>query len=489
MSKLICFLRKVLYNSEIVIVSLLCILLMLNIFPGFSKSLFVVLVYSAFIITGIILIIIFKKQIFTGCIVRRIVLTVSIAVSIRLLCAYFLNLSPQGDYAIYLSVARKINNGNLDNKLYFGIFPHALNYPIFISFFYKIFGELSWLPRIINLFFGALEVGLGTYILEKCTNPRIGVIGGLAIALNPSIIIFTLLSGGEPIYSSIIICAIFFLVVGISNEKLYACFVGAGVICAVGNFFRPSGVILIIASVLIIFLYSTVKFNKKIVQSLLIILPFIITIWLMSFITASISGYKQPSYSFGWNLYIGGNEQTQGTWNDKDAELFNTVKNDSDNPSEVQEYFFKLGVERYKDMGMRSIYHFKKKLNVWFNEGYISRVITEWQTQYTRFKSNDLQQTFFLIISPYNLFVVIGAIGALLVLSLEKKAPLPLKIISFYMIGSIMLFMVLETAVRYKGAYYSILTILAVYGYWRILHLIKEYANRFKLWLAKAHGN
>ena len=211
MSKFNCLMKKLLYSGEIVIVSFLCVLLSLNLFSSFSKPTSLLFVYSFFCLISLVLILVLRKQIFDGGVMRRIVLTVSIAISIRFLVIYFLGLTSQGDYAIYLSVARNINNGVLSNKFYFGIFPHALNYPIFISLFYKIFGELTWLPRVLNLMFGVIEVGCGTYILEKCTNSRVGIIGGLAIALNPSIVIFTLLSGGEPIYSSLIVMAIFFL--------------------------------------------------------------------------------------------------------------------------------------------------------------------------------------------------------------------------------------------------------------------------------------
>lgn len=480
MSKFNCLMKKLLYSGEIVIVSFLCVLLSLNLFSSFSKPTSLLFVYSFFCLISLVLILVLRKQIFDGGVMRRIVLTVSIAISIRFLVIYFLGLTSQGDYAIYLSVARNINNGVLSNKFYFGIFPHALNYPIFISLFYKIFGELTWLPRVLNLMFGVIEVGCGTYILEKCTNSRVGIIGGLAIALNPSIVIFTLLSGGEPIYSSLIVMAIFFLAVGYNNKKPYIYLIASGITCAVGNFFRPSGIIFIIATVLIIFLYSILNVKTKAIYSLLIVLSFTITVWAMGFITASVSGYKKPSYSFGWNLYVGANEKTNGTWNEKDAELFNSIKNTSDDPSEVQKYFFNLGVERYKKMGLKTVPHFKKKLSVWFNERYISRVVTEWQTQYTRFKSADLEQTFSLVVNPYNLFVVIGAIIALIFLSVEKKVPLLMKLISFYMIGSIMLFMVMETATRYKGAYYSVLTILAAYGYWRISCYMKHHSMKSK---------
>lgn len=465
--------KKVLYVGEIIIVCLICLLLMLNLSSVFTKPFVVVFIYLFFCISSVLIVVIFKKRIFTGHIAGRIALTVSIGLLIRLLVIYFLNLTSKGDYAVYLSVAKQIKNGDLSNKLYFGIFPHSLNYPIFMSFFYRILGELTWLPRVINLFFGVLEVGLGTYILEKCMNSRAGVIGGLAVALNPSIIIFTLLSGGEPIYSSLIISAIFLLLAGINSKKPIL-LIASGIMCGVGDFFRPSGIILIVAAVLIIILYSTVNVKDKIIQSLLIALPFAITVFATGFITASVSGYSKPSYSFGWNLYIGANEQTNGVWNENDAELFNSIKNESQDPSKVQEYFFKLGVDRYKEMGLKSIAHFKRKLGVWLDENYISNVVTDWQTEYTRFKSGDMKQTYFLIVLPYNLIVVLGAIAALIFLSLDKKAPLILKIMGFYMIGTIMLFMVLETAARYKGAYYAALSLLAVYGYWKIYLCIKE---------------
>lgn len=476
LSRLGCIIRKIIYNSEAAIVCLVCILLLCNIFSVFSKPFFVVAFYSFFCISGLSLVYFFRDRICAGSVVKRVIFTMAVAFSIRFPVIYFIGLVPQGDYAIYLSTAGKIVEGTLSdsNKLYYGIFPHALNYPIFISFFYKLIGQTSWLPRVINLFFGVLEAGVGTYILEKFTNTRVGILGGLAVALNPSIIIFTLLSGGEPIYSSVILCALFLFMSGIENEKPYLFLAAFGVVCAIGNFFRPTAVILIIASVLIVLLYSNFIAAKKISLIVSILLPYAVIAMLSGSVTASVSGYKNPSCSYGWNLFIGANESSQGKWNEKDAELFIAVKDHYKDPSKVQEHFFKLGIERYKNMGIKTVAHFTRKLKVWFDENYVSAVVTEWQTQYTRFKSSDLKQTFFLMANSYNIFIVLGAVAALLFLSLDKKESRTMKVISYYMIGSIMLYMVLETATRYKGAYYSVLTILAVYGYWKIYNYIKE---------------
>jgi len=467
---------KVIYYAEAAIVCLICILILCNIFSVFSKPFFVVAFYLFFWIAGLSLFYFYKDRLCTGSVVKRLAFTMSIAFIIRFLVIYFIGLTQQGDYAIYLSTARKIASNTLSdsNRLYYGIFPHALNYPIFISFFYKIIGETTWLPRVINLFFGVAEVGFGTYILEKFTNARVGILGGLVVALNPSIIIFTLLSGGEPVYSSIILCAVFLFVFGIDKEKPHLFLAAFGVFCAMGNFFRPTAVILIIASVLVILLCCDYKAVKKVSLVVTIIVSYAVIALLSGSVTASVSGYKSPSYGFGWNLFVGANEASQGKWNEQDAELFNAARDEYQDPSKVQEYFFKLGIDRYGKMGIKVVPHFKRKLKVWFDENYVSTVVTEWQTGYTRFKSSDLKQTFFLIANSYNLFVVLGAVLAILILSLEKTGVKTMKLLSYYMAGSIMVYMILETATRYKGAYYSVLTVLAVYGYRRAYHYIKQ---------------
>lgn len=467
------FLRKFSYYGELLCVCFLCVLLILNITSVFSTSFTLIFIYLLFCLSGILLLYLYQKQLLKASIVGRIAFTVVMALAIRFITTYFLNIKPQGDFGIYLSNASKINIGILDNKFYYGLFPHALNYPIFMSFFYKIFGEATWLPRFINFGFGILEVACAIYILEKCTNPMVGIIGGLAIAFNPSVMGFTLLSGGEPVYSSLIMTAVFFLAAGHNLKKHYLYTAISGIVCAVANFFRPTGVILVIAFVLILFLYSTESIKRKAFQSLILFVTFTVVVWLTGSVTSHYSGYKKPAYSFGWNLYIGANEETEGKWNEKDASLLDQVQEEMNDPSDVQKFFYKLGMDRYKDMGLEGIVpHFKRKLNVWFDESYIPKVVTEWQTEYTRFQSGDIKQTYSVIIEVYHFFVMVGAIGSMLLLSFDQKAPLIMKILSIYMIGSVILFMILETATRYKGAYYSVLTVLAVYGYGRLFNRI-----------------
>jgi len=466
---------NIIYYAEAAAVISVCFLLLVNFSSAFSKPFSVAALYLFYCAAVLAVFYVTRDSICRGSVIKRMAFVMAAAFAIRLPAVYFLNLTMQGDYAIYLSTARKIATGTLSdsNKLYYGIFPHALNYPIFISFFYRLFGEKTWLPRIINLFFGVIEAGAGAYILEKFTGPRTGVLAGLAVALNPSVIIFTLLSGGEPVYSSIILCAVLVFTAGIDREKHYPFMAAFGIISALGNFFRPTALILIIASVMVILLCCNFSAVRKILSAGIIVLSYAIVTLLLGAVTASVSGYESPSYGFGWNLYVGANEESQGRWNEKDGELFEKIKNEYQDPSEIQEYFFFLFTERYKNMGIRVIRHFKRKLSVWFDENYVSMVVTGWQTAYTRFKSSDLRQTFYLIANSFNIFIVTGAAAAMLILSLNRKDAGTVKILSYYMAGVIILYMLLETATRYKGAYYSTLTLLAVYGYRKILNFVK----------------
>jgi predicted MFS family arabinose efflux permease len=113
-------------------------------------------------------------------------------------------------------------------------------------------------------------------------------------------------------------------------------------------------------------------------------------------------------------------------------------------------------------------------LSLWVEEKFTLNAAVFWQTQYTRFKSGDMQLAYSLILSFYNIFVMFGTFLTLFFISYKGHEHNNIKILSLYFIGSVLLFMVLESAGRYKGAYYSQLTLLAMYGFFVVLPYIKQ---------------
>lgn len=446
----------------------------------FSRTNFLIASYVIYSGVSIIIAVCFRKKLLAAPIRFRILYVMLVAFIIRAFAVYFLNLLQQGDYANYLNVAHKIYTNQLGHPLYYGIFPHALNYPIFLSSIYEIVGELTSLPRVINLVFGVIEAGLAAFVMEKTIKPAVGILSGLVVALNPSIIVFTLLSGGEPIYASLTMVSLLFFVLSNSSTRMksYIYLLLSAAFCAIANFFRPTAVILVIAIVLQLLIKSHNDFKGRVAKTAMILLVFIVMSQIADPITSSVSGYAKPKDSYGWNLYVGANEASLGKWNAQDAAVFNNIIRINTNPSEIQSFFADRGIERYKEMGFNAVPHFFGKLSIWSDEKFTTEVVTQWQSIYTRFKSGDLQKTYDLLINFYNMVIIAGTLIALAYMALTLDAPDGVYTLSFYLIGSILLFMILESSSRYKGAYYSELSVMAVYGYYRVLPKVKRLVEK-----------
>lgn len=386
---------------------------------------------------------------------------------IRLLCLYFLGIEQKGDYRIYLSTASKLALGQNFNNFYYGIFPHAIHYPLFISKFFKIFGTSYKLVSILNIIFSMLEIICIYLILNKIIIKN-SILATLFVILNPSSILLILFTGGESIYSSLIfIC--FLIILNIYSKKSIdknntILYIILGLFISIANFFRPTAIILIIAIILSEILIGK-KFNKIILLRVMTItLTFILTNFIFQTLTRNITGYNPPKKSFGWNLYVGGNYSSKGTWNPQDGDLFKEILTKNMSPSEIQTYFCDLAHNRYKNLiaNKKIIRHFMNKTYIWSRESSIPILLETSQTANTRYKHTDTIPVMTLICFIYQNIVFLLMVVSLVI---TKKEDFFYRIISLYIIGSICLFMIIETATRYKFAYYSIIPTITIIGF------------------------
>lgn len=403
-----------------------------------------------------------------------------ITLLLRIAVCYFLNISQQGDFSVYLSAARQLNSKSLTNKLYYGIFPHALHYPMSMSILYNLIGEYTWLPRAVNLFFGIFEAALITLIAEKAINPRFGLMAGILTAFNPSIALYTLFATGEPIYSCLIMLALYLFIMFSNKEKnnsstkSFYYWILIGIIIALADFFRPTAIIFVIALLITYWFFDNAKLKVKLICTISVLVPFLLIGLLFSSLTSSITGYKKASPSYGWNLYVGSNVSSRGQWNADDAELFGECLQEMDDPSEIQSHFAALAVDRYLDLGPKAIAHFKDKLFVWLDESFIPSYVSGCQNEYTRFQSKELQHIYFTICHYYNYFIIIGVVITYILNVTTKKGLLCYKLATLYMFGTMLMYMIVETNRRYKGGYYGMLTLLGAYGYYRLKMLLSK---------------
>lgn len=462
-----------LYYKSFRIIEILCIIavcmgLSFNVIKSIITSNETILLFFYFLFCFFSVLITYLLRIFLikNHIIVRMLFMMTFVFIIRVIVYYYIHLTQYGDYGSYLSVAKSIADGQMKPSLYYGIFPHALNYSIFLSIFYKLFGSLYILPPALNLFFGVIEMGLVIGVAEMCAGPRFGLIVGIVTLLNPSIIIFTLFAGGEPIYDSLIMGALFCFIKS-NREKCrmtIAWLLGAGALCGLADFFRPTGIIFILAVIINLIIFDKKSFRLRLTAAFTIVVVFVVIIFMLGIITSAISGYKKPSLGFGWNLFVGGNQESNGRWNAKDAAIFKEIIKKYNDPLKIQTYFAYKGIERYNKMHESIFKHLANKLNVWFDESFTYRAVTEWQNQYTRFKSADIPEVYHLICFYYNFIIIILAIVSMIFSGFSKKIPSGIKIVVLYMLGSIFIFMILETTSRYKGAYYCMFTFLASYG-------------------------
>jgi hypothetical protein len=335
---------KIFRAIEIICVSIFCTALLIYgiIFIAVSNQLLITGVYLTFAVICVLITFLLRNFLLKKDIKTRILYIIALAFFIRALASYFINLTQQGDYGIYVSAAKSISEGTFTPSLYYGVFPHALNYPIFLSALYKIFGETTWLPRVTTILCELIEIGFATAIAEKSIGPKFGLLAGICLTLSPSMILFSTVGGGECIYGALIMAALFFIIC--SGEYSFArniiMSIAAGLISAAANFFRPTGIIFIIAVLIQIFIFEKGKLKPKLIGFGSFVCSFIAAAFIFSLITMSVSGYKTPEKSYGWNLYIGANTESHGHWNDKDGQLFLKTLKENDDPTKIQTYFY-----------------------------------------------------------------------------------------------------------------------------------------------------
>lgn len=456
-------------HLEMISVYFFLVLIGMNFVGGLNKGSLIIGYYVFMCFVAFIALYFLRKKKLFGELYQRVLFVMAFAFLSRIFILYFINLTPRGDYAGYLSVASELYNGLISNPKYYGVFPHALNYPLFLSGIYSIIGEHTWIPRGINLIIGVFEVGASAYIFNAIMSPFWGMLAGLVVALSPSSMLFTLLSGGESIYSGLIMCALCSFAVyqkAVKYRQLFLVF--TSLLMAIANYFRPTSIVLLVAICIVFLFYERRKLMNTLIDMVCLIVPFLLVIVLFSALISSVSGYSHLQKGYGWNLYVGANQITNGTWNKEDGLIFQEKFLNNADPSAIQSYFFEQGVLRYQKMGGAVIKLFKNKIQLWSDESYLPYVVTHWQTLYTRFKSDGYQETFRVITNIYNIIFLTGAFFCIIISSMSDKVHVIVKTLSLYSIGSVILFLFIESAGRYKGGYYSIISALGIYGWYKM---------------------
>lgn len=362
-----------------------------------------------------------------------------IAFLLRLAFALLFPTEPFSDYLKYHETALSlINKEPFPDSSYISAFPHTLSYSLFLSGVYGIFGGNPMWMYIINAFLGTASV----WLLYKCSNEKCAFL----YAIFPTAIFYTSLLATEIPYTLLLFAALYFA----KKEKNLL----SGAITAVMNFFRPTGIIFVIAY----FIYTFFcKKEKKLKNKALAFGAFFAIYLLVSFsgntLLCKISGEKLCKAPFGYNLYVGMNEKSLGRWNEEDYKLAMSFSD----ANEMHEFMAKSALKRFLNNGFfGNLRLMAEKFSLtWGSEA----LICFYLSQSSLFKS--IEPFMKCLAQGFHLYI---AFIAFLTAVTRKKEPkfsdltLPILLI----LGNTALYLITETMERY--IYAPLLMIILIAG-------------------------
>ncbi len=364
-----------------------------------------------------------------------------------------------GDFLGYFNRSSYIASGELYPGLYLGIFPHIIPYPAFMSLLLKFFG----VHRVI--FFAVNELAVigivhMVYLLSKrFSAEKLSCFVALAVGINPLMSVYCLMPNAEIIFTFFIMCAItlYLNIPDIVSKKSIFYTVSVGFLIGAANFFRPTGLICVIALIISSCIYKRRRTAAQIF--ILLIIPFAICSFITDKICESLSGYAPVKAAYGWNLFVGSSET--GQWNADDAELFALQCSENKTPDEIQTFFKEKGIERYMKMGINILPHFAGKLFQMNSPGNAVLLLghQSYGSHLNEGESSDIYKlSLSLYFIPFYFFAVIGCIFAV-----KSHGEYPV-ILLIYLLGCLLSFIILESSGRYSVSYMPFWGILAGYG-------------------------
>ena len=237
------------------------------------------------------------------------------------------------DYQTFFQAASDLAAGrSLSGKDYISMFPHILGYAAFLSAFLRLFGERLVVAALINVVLTTLS-GVLLYVLSlKFAGRKAAFLVFLVWTVCPSKLLYNAMSLSEPFYTCLLL--FFFLLVSETVDACpgkkkagFAVFTGllSGLVLAMINAARPIGIIPIIAFLLwLLFLsdWQSLRNRKTtlVLYTCLLLLAYLATGSLWKSWAAAHLEQTPPSVP-GYNIYVGFNPETQGSYADEDMDL------------------------------------------------------------------------------------------------------------------------------------------------------------------------
>ena len=388
--------------------------------------------------------------------------------------AFFFRPVQAADYRTFFQVAKDLSLGiHPGMKDYVAMFPHILGYASFLSLFLKLFGQSLAVAVGLNVVLTTLSGIILFYLLYRQTDLCSAAVVYLLWILCPSKMFYNTMSLSEPYYTFLIL--LFFLLLQQTEVlttkedryrivKIVMIALSCGVILTLIQAARPIAMIPIIALVLWCgFLMDGGILRKHWKEWLLLGIVLILSyrvgtgLW-RSYATEQLE--QAPPSIPGYNIYVGFNLETSGSYSDTDMDLlqsryFGEYERNAEAAQQSMLQDAKLRIAEAKPQ-MLSLLLTKLKTLLGHDEGgvfYAMESLSSGQYSVCCILSNIW---YYLVL----LFAVCGSITIW-----KKKESGSVLVCVLFVIGLILAQLLVEVAARYHYALIPILLMIAGYAF------------------------
>ena len=381
-------------------------------------------------------------------------------------------IEPTVDFYTFYETACQLAAGEHVNWLYLGLFPHILGYSTFLSWFIKLFGPSLLVASVVNVGLTTVS-GVCIYLLcLRWAGYRAAAFGFFFWSICPSKLLYNAMVMSEPLYTCCIL--LFLLLLSLALDEglsfwarcLLALPLGAlcGVLLLSINVVRPVAMILMIA----FFLWLLLLRGRALKQ---------IKAWglLALFTLAMLFSYSRCSDQWrfweyvhvfeptspipAYNIYVGLNPDSMGSYSDEDMSLLWDYRYDEENGSAVyaQEQMLQEAKKRLAsgEINFPKLFAVKLAKLMGNDEG---------GAFYAKGELSSRQFRLWALLSNvyYYLLVILCLAG---VAALFRRPPRStLCMAPLYCIGLILAHLIIEVSGRYKYSLIPMLIILACFS-------------------------
>lgn len=400
-------------------------------------------------------------------------------------------MAPLSDYKTYYEIAQMLNDGTLLKNGagycdYVAMFPHVLGYPLVLSVIFRLFGTSVAVAQTFNM---VLAVG-SAFLVWRIARRLAGRIGGLvslcAAAFWPSQILYDNFAASEYPFTFLLLCCVWLFVASMqdfdgSTLHPWRCFLelaGLGALLAFAGTIRPLAILFLI-SALITLLPGKLALPARLRNDLSLGLRLISNGWkrclivlcayllLSSFFSLGV-GYTvnrslaSGSTSFGYNLLVGLNTQSDGGWNQEDADFLYDSFDATGSATEAHLTCRDLALKRLTQNPKATFNLMIHKFEVlWGNDDYGASwniLFMDQQNNLTSWRKAFLYRM--MDVSDLYYLVMLALAGVLGIYFWRKKPDASYSLVLLFL-GTVALHLLVENQNRY---HYHILPVFAIFA-------------------------